>query len=279
MTGQQTCTMPRYTHKKIWAYIVLIVTCLGGLTNIAKAEEITLVADVWCPYNCEPDSENPGYMVEIAQQAFAKHDIKVKYKTMSWTSALEETKKQKYEGVIGAYYRDAPYFVYPQEPQGRCINAFFVRSDSDWKYKDTSSLNNKILGVVSDYSYTADLDSYIAKHKKNPMLLQEVYGDNATQSNILKLITGKVDVIVEDVQVIAYYLSQHNLSNLTKTIKKAGRVPDSSDEDGIVFIAFAPGNPNSERYAKILSDETKALRQSGELEKILSKYGISDFVD
>jgi len=38
------------------------------LISPAIADTITIRADVWCPYNCEPDSEKPGYMIEIVQK-------------------------------------------------------------------------------------------------------------------------------------------------------------------------------------------------------------------
>jgi len=44
-----------------------------------------------------------------------------------------------------------------------------------------------------------------------------------------------------------------------------------------LFIAFSPKNPKSQEYAKLLSEGTAALRASGELRKILAKYGLSDW--
>ena len=38
-------------------------------TTAATAETVTLRADVWCPFNCEPDAASPGYMIEIAKAA------------------------------------------------------------------------------------------------------------------------------------------------------------------------------------------------------------------
>ncbi len=43
------------------------------------ADTITIAADNWCPMNCEPESKEPGFMVEIAQSILAKAGHKVVY--------------------------------------------------------------------------------------------------------------------------------------------------------------------------------------------------------
>ena len=43
---------------------VLAATCAGT----ARADEVVLLADAWCPYNCEPGSDTPGFMIEIARE-------------------------------------------------------------------------------------------------------------------------------------------------------------------------------------------------------------------
>ena len=263
----------------IFKTILTIVVGISLSCHQAKAENITLAADIWCPYNCDPQSDKPGYMVEVAKAAFAKHGITVDYKVMPWARAIEDTKANKYNGVIGAYYRDAPGFVYPDIHQGKCQNAYYVRQDNDWVFKGIESLSDKTLGVVSDYSYSEDLDAYIESNKDNSLKIQKIYGDNATENNLKKLVMGRLDVIVEDIHVTEYYLSQNNLSGMKDKLKKAGIVEDKTDGSGIVFIAFSPNNPNSKKYAKILSDETKIMMENGEFAKILEKYGIKNFGD
>lgn len=37
-------------------------------TEKAGMQQIVIAAYEWCPYNCQPDSDQPGYMVEMVQQ-------------------------------------------------------------------------------------------------------------------------------------------------------------------------------------------------------------------
>ncbi|MFN3699928.1 MAG: substrate-binding periplasmic protein [Alphaproteobacteria bacterium] len=240
-----------------------------------KTETIRLAADVWCPYNCTPDSEYPGYMVEIAQRAFARHGIQISYENVPWARAIEDAKAGTFDGIIGAYYTDAPDFIFPSVPQGQCRNAFFVRLDSDWRYEGLSSLENKSVGIISDYAYSEQFDAYVEEHENDMNRIQKVFGNNATQNNIRKLILGRIDVMLEDHQVMGYILSQPEMEEYRNKFKKVDFLPDEEQDNGIIFIAFAPDNPNAQRYADILSDETKKMHESGEILDILNKYGIT----
>lgn len=247
------------------------------LAPYVRAETVRLVADLWCPYNCEPHSDKPGYMVEIARAAFAKHNIEVEYNIVPWARAIEDVGAGKYEAVIGAYYSDAPDLIYPEVPQGQCRNAFFVNDNDTWTYSGLSSLEGRSLGVIGDYAYSHELDPYIEKYASDPARIQSLFGDTATRNNVRKLIMGRVDVIVEDVQVMDYYLGQEDMKDAKDKIKRAGILPDEEDQNGIIFIAFSPIHPEANRYAKILGEETDIMRNNGKLREIMQRYGLEVF--
>ena len=254
--------------------VLIAITVFSSAPSGARAETITLVADTWCPYNCEPGSEKPGYMVELAAKAFARHGIKVEYKVMPWARAIEDSRQGKYNGIIGAYYSDAPDFIYPKISQGTCQFAFYVRANDAWIYTGATSLSGRSLGVINDYSYSQELDTYIESQSGNEKSIQVASGDNALEINIRKLLASRIDSFIEDRQAVSYTLSQ-SVDLKKNDLKEAGILPDESDENGAIFIAFSPNHPNSEKYAKILSDETESMRKNGEMAEILFRYGIS----
>ena len=261
--------------KNISAIMGLVV--LLGLAAPVRAETVVLAADEWCPYNCEAGSDKPGFMVELARAAFAKHGIAVEYVTVPWARAIEETRQNKYAGIIGAYYGDAEDFVFPKVPQGRSDMTFYVKKDSTWNYTDNTSLDNLSLGVIADYSYSQGLDAYIEQHKADPKRIQIVSGDDALEANIQKVLHGRIGAFIEDKQVIDYSLSTPEMQPHKENLREAGLLPTPSDGNGIVFIAFSPANPNAAKYAELLSAETMAMRKNGELKKILDRYGVRDF--
>ena len=52
----------------------------AGRNGLLTAKTVVLVADEWCPYNCAPNSDKPGYVVEIAELVFAEAGHTVIYK-------------------------------------------------------------------------------------------------------------------------------------------------------------------------------------------------------
>jgi polar amino acid transport system substrate-binding protein len=237
----------------------------------ARAETITIVADEWCPYNCTPGSDKPGVFIEIAKKAFEPLGITVNYKIVPWARAIEGTREGKYTAVTGASHGDAEDFIFPEEPQSKSIMTFYVRPENTWQYNGVDSLANISLGTIGDYSYGEGLDEYIKKYPDDMRHIQEVGGDTALKTNVKKLLKRRIDATIESENVMAYYLAQNGLVG---QLKDAGHLPLTDDQS--LFIAFSPKLPESKKYAKILSDTTKALRASGQLNEILAKYNLSE---
>jgi polar amino acid transport system substrate-binding protein len=258
-------------HEKIkmiclkWPPIIVFLAAIF-LCSQGYAETITLRADIWCPYNCEPASDAPGFMVEIARQAFEKAGYSVDYQLLNWARAVEETRNGKYSGVIGAYKSDAPDFIFPDNEQGQAVDMFFTQKQSSWRYENISSLAGQSVGIIKDYSYGNPLDEYI---KSNPGQFVIMHGADAFERNLNMLFLGRTTALVENKFVMNHYIQHHDVGD---RIVEAGVTDIQS-----VYIAFSPQNPRSKEYAEILSNAMNDLRSSGELKKILDKYGLADW--
>lgn len=239
----------------------------------ATGETIKVLADAWCPYTCDPKSDRPGLMIEIATQAFAKHGITVKYDLHPWERAIEVTRRGEYHAIVGAAKTDAPDFIYPRVPQGWVRNAFYVKKGSPWRFTGMDSLEKISLGATIGYSYTEEMDAYIARHKNNMRQVQELAGDDVLDTHMKKLLMGRLGAVIESEYVMRYYLQQKNLMD---KIDGAGSLPSDTSTEAI-YLAFAPKHPDSKRYADILAKETEALRASGALKKILDAYNVPDW--
>ena len=84
------------------------------------------------------------------------------------------------------------------------------------------------------------------------------------------MMTGRIGAVVDNEAVIKYVADR---MGITDEIECAGHGRETS----YIYIAFSPANPNAERYSDILSKGIVRLRENGELLKILSKYGLSDW--
>lgn len=247
----------------------LALSLLAVLAIHASADTITLRADEWCPYNCDPKSDKPGYMIEIAKAVFEKAGHKVDYQTLPWTRTLREVENGVFDGAVGAARGDAENFVFSESNLGLASSTFFVQKDDTWNYEGIASLEKINLGVIRGYSYGDELDSYIEANKDKPTKVQVASGDNALQTNFKKLSVKRMDAVVENANVADFKLKEMGMEG---KFRKAGKLePDE------VYIAFSPAKETSKTYAKLLDDGIEELRKSGELAKILDKYGLKDW--
>lgn len=249
----------------------LISVVFMGWQVAAHAETVTLAADTWCPYNCAEG----GYMVEIARDIFQKNNIDVDYRVMPWKEAVEKARDGEVDGIVGATRDDAPDFVFPASLQGMSDMRFWVRDDSPWIYSGLDSLKGVKLAVIEDYAYSKELNDYIAANKGNSARIYMASGNKPLEDNLKRLKNKEVDVVAEDDNVINYLMTA---AGANYPIKSVG-TPVKYEEINFnfLYIAFSPKTPNAARYARMLDDGMKQLRESGELKKILDIYHVNDW--
>lgn len=248
----------------------LFTTSLAILVPMSsKADTITLKADYYMPFNGDGRTET-GYVLDIAKAVFEAKGHKVVFAMAPWDRAVAETRAGKCNGVIGTSTSDTPDFVFPPEEQGESVMLFCVKAGSTWKFTGVDSLKTLKLGIIKDYTYVKVVDDYI---KAFPAGVAVASGDSALQDNLAKLVEGELGVVMDERSVLKFAIAKLNLQGkITFTTATSEVVKPSK-----LFIAFSPKNPKSAEYAKLLSDGTAALRASGELQKILAKYGLSDW--
>lgn len=247
--------------------------CLLFLSFSISAQQdtrITIAADYWCPFNCQPDSSHPGYMIEIAQRIFAEHDIAVDYQIIPWSRALERCRSGNITAVVGGYKSDAPDFIYPAIAQGLIGFSFFSLVNTQWSYQGLDSLMNKRLAIAYDYAYSAELGRYIKEHQADRNKIFIAYGDQPLKKNMQLLEHSRVDIIIETEPVFWYSSKKMHKQQL---FRQAGSLQIAQP----AYIAFSPAIVDSTRYANILSQGMENLRASGELADILAKYGLTDW--
>ena len=251
--------------KWTWIVVSLLLSVAPGLAG----DTITLRADIWDPYNGDPASDRPGFMIEVARKVFEKAGYTVDYQVDGWTweRSLEEAKKGSIDGIVGAAKSDAEDFVFPSEALCKQRMSFLVKKGNAWRFSGVDSLSSIRLGVISGYAYDDDIDAYIEKNKDNEDLIQSVQDDNALELNIKKLAAGRIDAVIEDAAV---FNTKARSLNLDGQFELAG---DASSDDEL-YIAFSPAKPSSTRYAEVLTAGIKEMKASGELQQLLDKYGI-----
>lgn len=256
--------------------LVVLAYLLISFPSAISADTITVKADAWCPFNCEPGSDSPGYMIEVARVIFQKAGHELVYENMPWSRSIDHARKGKIDAIPGASRGEVPDFVFPEEEFGASMTYFFVKKGSPWRFTGVDSLAGIRIGVQDDYEYGGGIDEYIEKNRDS-MSVQVVKSDDPVTLNIKKLVKGNIDAYPEDKLVFQYNAKSMGILD---QVEEAGMIPVESMEDlesTKIYLAFSPANPKSAQYAEILSAGIMAMRASGELQRILDKYGLKDW--
>lgn len=249
--------------------LLLILILMTAPTASAENRTLTIRSDEWCPYNCEPGSEEPGYMIEIIREIFAEHGIQVDYQAMNWSRSIYMTRKGAFEAIVGAGYEEAPDFVFPQLSLGKSKESYFTLKDDDWTYTGPESLVNRRIAVIRDYDYGSVLNDFVEKNRGSKVIASS--GEDAMLKNIRMLLSGRVDTVIDDRNV---FLNTAKEMWITDRIRFAGEVEDYGDNRDNVYVAFSPAQSISETYAHIFDTGLKKLRETGRLDEIMAKYGL-----
>ena len=250
-------------------HIVLAATLLLACAlPCAARPAVTLRSDLWCPYNCTPNSDHPGYAVEIAQAVFNDAGYDVDYQLLNRARSIEEVRQGHADGLIGAHATELPGFVIPGEPIGCSSAGFAARRGAGFRYTGPQSLDGMVVGMVATYTFSGALGDYLDRLHGDKSRMQRISSDQALAKNLLKLIGGRVDVVIDDSQVLERLIDELQLGDRVTASRNSTRVP--------VYIAFSPANPASPELAEILRAGTARLRKSGQLAAILARYGLRD---
>lgn len=250
----------------------LFLFAIGAtVAAVAQAEVIKLRADEYYPFNGAQSASKPGYVVEVAKAIFEPLGHTIDYQVMPWARAIREAEAGRIDGLVCAAKSEVPQFIFPEEPQGILRDAIFTLKGSTWKYSGVASLKLVVVGYISGYSYGPTFDEYIEANKGDPKLLHANTGDEALVQNIEMLQRGRLSALLSNPEVFLATLQDHHLS--AEQFQLAGVSPNLDP----TYIAFSPKNPKASEYARILSEGTQRLRKSGELTRILSRYGLADW--
>lgn len=230
-----------------------------------QAETISVRADQWFPVNGHPDAARPGFGIEILNEVWRSPDYRIDYRLMPWSRSLEMVRSGQHDCVIGAFVTDAPDFRFPREPLAFDSAAVYVSRGSSLEYNGLDSLESVRLGVIGSYSYGAAFDDWLARHADSKTV-EVMKGSDALERNIRKLLSGRLDALVESPLVMESKLKKMNLS---ERIEHLAPVSDPMP----MFVACSPvldARPWLDAFDKGMVH----LRESGQLEAIYRRYGI-----
>lgn len=266
-TSRRTGLTMRLTR---WALAALI------WAGAANAAPLQVAIDDYCPYYCKADTpganplaDPPGFVIEILQHAFGSGPNDISYHFLPWKRSILEVSQGKLDALVMITQQEAPELIYPSIEQGRSEGCFYTKLASPWRYTGPESLPQVQLTLISGYLFGEPLNSYLEHAGENPKV-NYISGNKALLRIFQMIELGRTQATAED-SMVATYLLQN--SALKQSIGNAGCYQGSLD----FYVGFAPHNPESGARAKTLAQTMSELRSSGQLAKILARYGLKDW--
>jgi polar amino acid transport system substrate-binding protein len=266
----------RQKSRRRLAQIGYFAACSAISATLAQAAPLQIGLDDYCPYYCKTGipgeerlAEPPGFAIEILQHAFGSGPDDINYHFLPWKRSIRKVTDGELDAIMLTTPLDAPNLLYPSIEQGRSQGCFFAKNNSPWRYTGAESLAQVRLTLISGYLFGEPLNSYL-QHPRENQPVEYISGNKALLRIFQMIELGRTEATAED-SMVANYLLQ--TSGLKQSISNAGCYPGHLD----FYVGFAPNNPDSNARANKLSKTMTTLRSSGELKKILARYGLSDW--
>lgn len=166
------------------------------LAQPAPTAEYKLSTLEWAPYTGAA-LPGLGFITATIVDAMALAGANAEVQFFPWSRAVRLVDTDaSYTGFFPAYYsrERAARYLY-SDPVGRSQVVFLERTERPVKWASYDDLQGLRIGVVRGFVNTEELDARIA----SKVVASEEAPDD--RSNILKLVAGRVDLVVVDQQV------------------------------------------------------------------------------
>lgn len=253
---------------KSLTFIYSALLFLSFSTQADIPSSIKLAATDWCPYTCEPTTEDnqeePGIVVEYLRTILSPYNIALEINYLPWKRAIQEVDIGKHSGLITAVKSEAPNLLFTTTATMQYGVCLYSHSANNWKYDGISSLNDKILAVALDYSYNSELDEYINNYKDTAKITT-VIGEDKISRFYSMIESHRVDVFVSDQYVASWNSKKYNIDQYN--IKR-----NKCFEKSAFYLAINPELTWGNEFVNLLNDLLSRKENQELLTKIIKRY-------
>lgn len=258
----------QYMKKNIFynfACLFFFLFCVNVFSQEISKRTVTIVGDQWCPYVCSNKGDY-GFSVELVKKVLDKHNYKTVYMNSNFVRLVEKIEKGEWDIVTGTNKSFSPGLLISKVPVAFTKWVFVTKNDLKWEYKGPDSLKKLRLGTVAGYTYSKELMKYIEKNKDTDRV-SSLFSTSPQESNIKMLVSGRIDVFIEDKAVIDYWLEYLKIDK--SKIRVAG-----VDFEAPLYCGL---NKKDQKLADLIDKGIKEFSKTKEFERLLKKYKITNY--
>lgn len=238
---------------------VFILLCTRGF---AEEKKLIAVFTTWEPYGYMENGKPAGFEIEIFDAVAKEMGIIVEFLHRPWKRCLSSVENKLADVVISALKTKEreSYLIYPEEPISISRTGFFTIAGKDIVFDGTfEPLKEFTIGITSGFSYGDAFDSAIFLKK-----------DESTETTtiITKVLLGRIDLGIGDVEVIKTAAKKENIRDKIKFLEPLVHSRK-------LYAAFSK-KPGHEILSMEFSKALSKFRTSEEYNTILKKYGIEE---
>lgn len=212
------------------ALLAGILTALASLCNPVAAIELSSLE--WPPYS---GAELPGQgaLPQLLRQALSSQNESLLIRFQPWNRAIKSASEDPF--VVGYFpeYKAENLPCLYSDSIGTSRLGLAHRSDLTFSWQQLDELARYRIGVVNGYRNSPEFDALVATGK---LKVEAAVSD---ELNLLKLLYGRLDLVVIDEQVMQYWLQQEPL--LRNDAARLTFAPQLLGELSM-HVCFAPGD-------------------------------------
>lgn len=233
-----------------------------GLMSQARADTLRLVTGNYPPYEYLENGRPRGLSVELLEEAFRRCHRAIHIEILPWARALAETRSGHADAVFSTLKtpeREAE-LIFSDETLVALDSSLFIRHGAPVAYRgDLAALKGYAIGILNGTSSGPAFDAAVTSGA-----LPHVDRANDTETNIRKLLAGRIDLMASDRYVALYYLRRAGLADRVEELAP----PLQRDQSYLAFHRDA-------RLFAVRSDVDSALaamKKDGSYQRIVERY-------
>lgn len=189
---------------------LLMFFSLSFFYNLACSDPLTLVCDIWPPYQIQGQEQIVGFSADLVRAVAKEAAIPIHIiHAYPWKRALLMLETGQADGLFSANYAEnrLAFAKYPPIPLTESPWVIWVRKNTGMEYTSLSDLQGRRVGVVAGYSYTPEFWKVL----RSVGLPEEAYSDTL---NFRKLAAGRLDMLVAEQHNGHYIVNQEGIDNV-----------------------------------------------------------------